>query len=120
MDFRNLPRAPEAAQKGHNELGAMPTWNLADLYPSNDSPELKSDLAAAQSEAKAFEADYKGKLVTLFGVDQQVLQDPLSGAVMGDQLGQVVAFGCRVLGVATHVEIQPRAISEEDIGTAAP
>ena len=65
MDFRNLPRAPEAAQKGHNELGVMPTWNLADLYPSNDSPELKSDLAAAQSEAKAFEADYKGKLDAL-------------------------------------------------------
>jgi len=66
MDFRNLPRASEAsAQKGHNELGAMPTWNLTDLYPANDSPELKSDLSAAQSEAKAFEADYKGKLDAL-------------------------------------------------------
>lgn len=65
MDFRNLPRAPEAAQKGHNELGQMPTWNLADLYPGNDSPALKADLAAAQAEAKAFEADYKGKLDAL-------------------------------------------------------
>lgn len=66
MDFRNLPHAPEAAaQKSHNELGPMPNWNLADLYPANDSPELKSDLAAAQAEAKAFEADYKGKLDAL-------------------------------------------------------
>jgi oligoendopeptidase F len=66
MDFRNLPRAPEAAaQKSHNELGPMPTWNLADLYPGNDSPELKADLSAAQAEAKAFEADYKGKLDAL-------------------------------------------------------
>ncbi len=66
MDFRNLARAPEAgAQKGHNQLGELPTWNLADLYPANDSPELKTDLAAAQSEAKSFEADYKGKLDAL-------------------------------------------------------
>jgi oligoendopeptidase F len=66
MDFRNLPRAPEvAAQKGHNELGQMPTWNLSDLYPANESLELKADLASAQAEAKAFEADYKGKLDAL-------------------------------------------------------
>ncbi len=66
MDFRNLSRATEAAiQKSHNELGPMPTWNLADLYPANDSPELKADLARAQAEAKAFEADYKGKLDAL-------------------------------------------------------
>ena len=66
MDFRNISRAPEAAaQKGHNELGALPTWNLSDLYPANDSPELKADLAFAQCEAKAFEDDYKGKLDAL-------------------------------------------------------
>ena len=56
-------RAPEAqAQRGHNQLGDMPTWNLDDLYAGNDSPQLKADLAAAQADAKAFEADYKGKL----------------------------------------------------------
>jgi oligoendopeptidase F len=58
-----LPRAPEAlAQKGHNQLGELPVWNLSDLYPGNDSPELKADLSKAQAEAKAFETDYKGKL----------------------------------------------------------
>jgi oligoendopeptidase F len=59
----SLPRAPEAkAQKGHNEFGEMPVWNLDDLYPGNDSPELRADLEAARGEAKSFEADYKGKL----------------------------------------------------------
>jgi oligoendopeptidase F len=63
MSSRPLPRAPEAsAQKGHNQFGILPEWNLADLYASNDAPELKADLAKAQAEAKAFEADYKGKL----------------------------------------------------------
>jgi oligoendopeptidase F len=59
----SLPRAPEAtAQKGHNQLGSLPVWNLDDLYPGNDSAELKADLARAETEAKAFEAEYKGKL----------------------------------------------------------
>jgi oligoendopeptidase F len=65
MDFRKLSRATEAAiQRGHNQLGDMPTWNLTDLYPANDAPELKADLKAAQDGAKAFEADYKGKRLT--------------------------------------------------------
>ncbi|WP_417310135.1 M3 family oligoendopeptidase [Devosia sp.] len=58
--------APEAAaQKVHNQLGELPVWNLDDLYTGNDSAELKSDLDWAKTEAKAFEADYKGKLVSL-------------------------------------------------------
>ena len=59
----DLVRAPEAAaQKGHNEFGALPEWNLDDLYPGPESAELKRDLDWSRTEAKAFEADYKGKL----------------------------------------------------------
>ena len=66
MSKNELTRAPEArAQKGHNQLGDMPVWNLDDLYTSNDAPELKADLAAAKADAKSFEADYKGKLEAL-------------------------------------------------------
>jgi oligoendopeptidase F len=66
MELRNLPRAAEtAAQKGHNQFGKLPQWNLDDLYPGNDSNQLKLDLAKARAEAKAFETDYKGKLATL-------------------------------------------------------
>jgi oligoendopeptidase F len=61
-----LPRAAEvAAQKGHNSLGKMPTWNLDDLYPGNESNALKLDLAKAIAEARSFEADYQGKLAEL-------------------------------------------------------
>lgn len=64
--MNRLPRAPEAtAQKGHNEFGELPVWDLADLYPGNESAELKGDLKWAEDEAKAFEADYKGKLADL-------------------------------------------------------
>lgn len=59
----DLPRATEAtSQKGHNEFGAMPEWNLDDLYPGRDSLELKTDLEKARREAEAFEVAYKGKL----------------------------------------------------------
>ena len=62
----DLVRAPAApAQKGHNEFGALPVWNLDDLYSGPDAPELQRDLDWAKGEAKAFEADYKGKLEAL-------------------------------------------------------
>ncbi len=66
-DFnRHLPRAPEGSpHKGHNQFGALPEWNLADLYDGNESPVLKADLERARVEAKAFEADYKGQLAAL-------------------------------------------------------
>ena len=56
----------------------------------------------------------------LLGVDQQVLQHALAGAVVGDQLDEAVALGGRVLGVRPHVEVEPRAVAEEDVGAAAP
>ena len=48
-------------------LGDLPEWNLADLYPGMDSPELAQDLARADAEAKAFEERWKGQLATEAG-----------------------------------------------------
>ncbi|HLL29187.1 MAG TPA: M3 family oligoendopeptidase [Xanthobacteraceae bacterium] len=45
--------------------GALPEWNLNDLYPSIDAPEVAADLARADAECVAFEETYKGKLVEL-------------------------------------------------------
>jgi oligoendopeptidase F len=46
-------------------LGALPEWNLADLYPSFDAPEVSADLARAETECLAFEETYKGKLAEI-------------------------------------------------------
>jgi oligoendopeptidase F len=43
-------------------LGSLPVWNLADLYPAITAPEVAADLARAETEARAFEAEHKGKL----------------------------------------------------------
>src|ERR1700732_1380916 len=40
----------------------LPEWNLADLYPGIDAPEVARDLAKMDAECVAFETDYKGKL----------------------------------------------------------
>src|SRR5215471_8212936 len=60
-------------------LGSLPEWNLADLYSGIDDPKVKRDLARADEYCKAFEEDFKGKLVAL-----------ADGADAGKKLAQVV------------------------------
>jgi oligoendopeptidase F len=52
-------------------LGPLPEWDLGDLYPGRDSPELARDLARLAEDAEAFRRRYDGKLA------------PLSGAALG-------------------------------------
>ena len=47
----------------------LPTWNLADLYPGPDAPELERDLKDAGAKATAFRQQYEGKLAGLDGAD---------------------------------------------------
>ena len=46
-------------------LGALPEWDLADLYPDSDSPELRRDLDALAADAAAFRGHYEGRLTAL-------------------------------------------------------
>src|SRR5215218_5039799 len=47
------------------ELGVLPEWDLSDLYPAMDAPELKRDLERAEKECEEFETAYKGRLASL-------------------------------------------------------
>ena len=87
-----LLRAPVApTQKSHNEFGTLPEWDLGDLYPGRDSAELKADLDRAKREAKAFEADYKGKLEGL--ARQGGLVEPVRRVeALGDLTGRLASF----------------------------
>ena len=45
---------PASAQaRGKPKLGALPEWNLADLYEGPDAPALKADLQASERAADA-------------------------------------------------------------------
>ncbi len=46
---------------------ALPEWDLTDLYPGPDSPELKAAIAELETRAKAFEASYQGRIGSLDG-----------------------------------------------------
>ncbi len=48
-------------------LSNLPEWDLTDLYPSKDGPELEEDLRSSAESAKAFAEKYKGKLEELDG-----------------------------------------------------
>jgi oligoendopeptidase F len=50
--------------------GALPEWNLADLYSGLDDPAIKRDLDRADADCVAFEQAYKGKLAELAGLPQ--------------------------------------------------
>ena len=60
------PSARRAAKpRSASRLGALPEWNLADLYAGIDDPQVKRDLDRADTESLAFEEAYKGKLAAL-------------------------------------------------------
>ena len=48
-----------------DNMGDLPEWNLDDLYPSTDGPEITKDLGWLAEETPSFSADYQGKLVNL-------------------------------------------------------
>ncbi|WP_449394226.1 M3 family oligoendopeptidase [Devosia riboflavina] len=79
------------AQKGHNQFGNLPTWDLNDLYPGKDSAEFKAALEESKRLAAKFESDYKGKLadLTKSGGLIQAIRD---SEVLGDITGRIGSF----------------------------
>src|SRR5215813_4623548 len=53
-------------QKGA-ALGALPEWDLSDLYAGPDSAALAGDLAELAADAEAFRTRYQGHLAELSG-----------------------------------------------------
>ena len=58
-------RVKSAPPARKSSLGALPEWNLADLYAGLDDPAIKRDLDRADAECVAFESAYKGTLADL-------------------------------------------------------
>ena len=59
--------APADAAASQPTIDALPTWDLADLYPSPDSPAVEADFAGAEQAARAFAAAHQGKLAGMPG-----------------------------------------------------
>jgi len=79
------------AQKGHNQFGNLPVWDLSDLYPGKDSAEFRAGLEEAKSLATKFEADYKGRLVELTK-DGQLIKAIKDSEALADLTGRIGSF----------------------------
>ena len=77
------------------DLGALPEWDLTDLYPSMDSAEYAADLARAARDCAAFAATWRGKLAdAASGPDAsaklfQAIQDY---EAIEDRLGRIMSY----------------------------
>ena len=59
---KSAPKVKSAVKKAAPKTGKLPEWNLADLYPAIDAPEVARDLDKLDADCVAFENAYKGKL----------------------------------------------------------
>ncbi|MEQ9327137.1 MAG: M3 family oligoendopeptidase [Rhodospirillales bacterium] len=58
--------SPDAAAQ---KTASLPEWNLADLYPGPDSPELESDVEKLAKLATKFRESWQGKIMEIDGAD---------------------------------------------------
>jgi oligoendopeptidase F len=59
------PAKSAKSAKAGRALGALPEWNLTDLYPAIDAPEVKRDLDHVDAECLEFEKAYRGRLAEI-------------------------------------------------------
>ncbi len=62
---RPQPTFDANASSGSDNLGKLPEWDLSDLYPAPDAPELQKDLEWLEKACADFANDYEGKLADL-------------------------------------------------------
>ena len=63
----SIAREPAGLAAAGATAEAPPEWNLSDLYPSPQAPEIEADLERALRDATALEAEVKGRLAELDG-----------------------------------------------------
>jgi oligoendopeptidase F len=84
----SLSATADAAETGRDDL---PKWDLSDLYPGPDSPQLAADLDRMEAQATEFRKRYGGRLAALDGAE-------LGRAVaeyeqMDEVLSRILSFG---------------------------
>ncbi len=58
-------RDANATSEDGTPLGKLPEWDLSDLYPAPDAPELKRDLDWLEEACRSFASDFEGQLADL-------------------------------------------------------
>jgi oligoendopeptidase F len=74
------------------DLGAMPEWNLNDLYRSPDAPEIERDLAKARSEAARLKEAYQGRITDVAGDGGRLAEAVVSYEALSDLMGKLGSY----------------------------
>ena len=87
--------ASSPATTGSSAIGALPTWNLSDLYPSMECSELKADIERARTECRNLVRDYRGKLAEI--ASHQDASSLLAVAIqryemIDDIIGKIISY----------------------------
>jgi len=82
--------APADDSPTDDALGALPEWNLDDLYRGPEDPALKADLVRAEDTAKAFADAHKGRLEAMTGAELGAAVETFED--LDDLLGRMMSF----------------------------
>ena len=77
------------------DLGAMPEWDLTDLYDGMDSDGIRQDIEKARADATAFQERYQGSLDELAKGDaagERLAEAVKAYEAMSDTLGRIGSF----------------------------
>ncbi|MFB9173507.1 M3 family oligoendopeptidase [Roseibium salinum] len=75
------------------ELGDLPEWDLTDLYPAVNAPEVAADLKESLERSKTFEASYKGRLGELAKDNVPALVTAIRAYEdLEDLMGRLISF----------------------------
>ena len=74
----------QVSKPQNDTLGALPTWDLSDLYPSADSEAYRADCEAVDQDAKAFMADFPAKRLEMTGPFNWSAYNNQGAAAIGD------------------------------------
>jgi oligoendopeptidase F len=91
----NKRGSTQKAAKGKEALGALPEWNLADLYDGPEAERLKVDLETSERAAGAMQERYQGKLAEL--LDEGRGGEAFAQAVrefesLNDLMGRIISY----------------------------
>src|ERR1700681_2192889 len=85
--------------KPASKLGVLPQWDLKDLYPGLDSPEVKRDLELADSECVSFEQAFKGRLQAMAAgaeAGKALAEAVKRYEALEDRLGRLISYASLV------------------------
>jgi oligoendopeptidase F len=82
--------SPDGGAASAAGTGALPSWDLADLYTGPDSPAIEADLSRTEAEARVFATDYEGRLAALSGAD--LARAMARFEAMDETLGRVMSY----------------------------